>query len=95
MEGICFDTTLSNTGRNKGLVSRVSKELDKYLLQIACRHHVTELRMLHLWKLLTNDKTNRPDNPLFKKLKNIFKEPLTIIHFYCYSLIGIRLKAVF
>ncbi|XP_065660341.1 uncharacterized protein LOC136084121 [Hydra vulgaris] len=30
--GICFDTTSSNTGTNKGSVSRISQELDKYLL---------------------------------------------------------------
>ncbi|XP_065657999.1 uncharacterized protein LOC136082521 [Hydra vulgaris] len=73
--GICFDTTSSNTGTNKGSVSRISQELDKYLLQIACRHHVTELRMLHFWKLVTNEETSGPDNLLFKKLKNIFEEP--------------------
>ncbi|XP_065657658.1 uncharacterized protein LOC136082397 [Hydra vulgaris] len=73
--GICFDTTSSNTGTNKGSVSRISQELDKYLLQIACRHHVTKLRMLHFWKLVTNEETSGPDNPLFKKLKNIFEEP--------------------
>ena len=93
--GICFDRTPSNTGTNKGSVSRISKELDKYLLQIASRHHVTELRMLHFWKLVTNEETNGPDHPLFKKLNNIFEEPLTIIQFYCFSLIEIRLKAVF
>ncbi|XP_065656779.1 uncharacterized protein LOC136082191 [Hydra vulgaris] len=73
--GICFDTTSSNTGTNKGSVSRISQELGKYLLQIACRHHVTELRILHFWKLVTNEEISGPDNPLFKKLKNTFEEP--------------------
>ena len=93
--GVCFDTTSSNTGTNKGSVSRISEELDKYLLQIASRHHVTELRMFHFWKLVTTEKSNEPDHPLFKKLKNVIEEPLILIQFYCYGLIGIRLKAVF
>ena len=62
-------------GRVKGSVSRISKELDKYLLQIACRYLVTKLRMFHFWKLVTNEESNGPDHPLFKKLKNIFEEP--------------------
>ena len=67
--GICFDTTSSNTGTNKGSVSTISKELDKYFLQIACRHHVTELRMLHFWKLVTNEETNGPHESSFQKAK--------------------------
>ena len=43
--GIVFDTTSSNTGLTKGAVTRVAQALDMFLLQLACRHHVNELRI--------------------------------------------------
>ena len=45
------------------------------MLLLACRHHVTELRMVHFWSEITGEKTTGPDNPRFKKLKNTFENP--------------------
>ena len=43
--GIVFDTTRSNTGVNKGAVTRVVQGIVMYLLQLAFCHHVSELRI--------------------------------------------------
>ena len=59
--GVCFDTTSSNTGSKKGLLIRIAREVDKYLLLLACRHHIIELRMVHFCEA----------NPLFVKFKHV------------------------
>ena len=71
----CFDTTSSNTGIHKGSLIRISTELNKYLILLACRHHVSELRITHFCEGITNEKTTAPDNPLFKHFKNLFEQP--------------------
>ena len=75
MMGLCFDTTSSNTGMTKGSLVRITEDVGHYLLLLACRHHVTELRMVHFWKSITNDTTSGPNNILFKKLKDTFENP--------------------
>ena len=45
--GVCFDTTLSKTGSKKGSLIRIAREVDKYFLLLACRHHIIEVRMVH------------------------------------------------
>ncbi|XP_065679431.1 uncharacterized protein LOC136093970 [Hydra vulgaris] len=73
--GLCFDTTASNTGIKKGSVVKISNNLNKYLLKLACRHHITELRMVHFWKHTTNKLSTGPENPLFQKFKSLFEHP--------------------
>ena len=73
--GLCFDTTSSNTGSNKGSVIKIAREVDKYLLLLACRHHITELRMVHFYEAVTKEKSIGPDNPLFKMFKQMFEDP--------------------
>ena len=55
--GLCFETTSSNTGIHRGALTRITNEIGHYLLLLACRHHVTELRMVHFWKEIAQDKT--------------------------------------
>lgn len=43
VQGMCFDTTSSNTGRNKGACVKIEQLLGRDLLHFACRHHVMEL----------------------------------------------------
>ena len=73
--GLCFDTTSSNTGANKGSLFRIAKDLEVYPLFLACRHHVSELKIVHFHNAVTQKKTSGPENPLFKKLKDIFETP--------------------
>ena len=79
--GLCFDTTSSNTGLDKGACYRFLRELDRDLLLLACRHHVTELRMGKFWESVTKLKTVGPDNPLFKKLKSTLESPGFVIDY--------------
>ena len=72
---LCFDTTSSNTGIHKGPLIRISTELNKYIILLACRHHVSEFRITHFCEAITNEKTTAPDNPLFKHFKNFFEQP--------------------
>lgn len=41
--GLVFDTTAVNSGIHTGVVVRLQRHLKKQLLQLACRHHVSEL----------------------------------------------------
>ena len=73
--GICFDTTASNTGLKKGPLIRISNNMGKYLLLIACRHHVCELRTAHFCNSVSDEYSTGPDNPILKKLKTVFESP--------------------
>jgi hypothetical protein len=41
--GMVFDTTAHNSGRVKGACTLIQQQLDKELLELACRHHIFEL----------------------------------------------------
>ena len=43
VEGLCFDTTSSNTGRKSGACYLLEQLLGQDLLHFACRHHIFEL----------------------------------------------------
>ena len=63
------------TGSNKGSHIKTARVVDKYLLLLACRHHITELRMVQFYEAVIKEKFIGPDNPLFKKFKQIFEDP--------------------
>ncbi|XP_065680271.1 uncharacterized protein LOC124806608 isoform X1 [Hydra vulgaris] len=73
--GVCFDTTSSNTGSKKGSLTRIAREVDKYLLLLACRHHIIELRMVHFCEAVIKENSVGPENPLFVKFKHMFENP--------------------
>ena len=70
---ICFDTTASNTGLKKGSLIRISNNMGKHFLLIACRHHVCELRMFHFCNSVSDKHSTGPDDPMFKDLKFFFE----------------------
>lgn len=43
IKGMCFDTTATNTGVNKGACTLIEKDSKKPLLNLACRHHIPEI----------------------------------------------------
>ena len=43
ISGLCFDTTASNTSLKGGVCVLIERELERDLLNLACRHHVTEI----------------------------------------------------
>ena len=45
--GCVFNTTNSNTGKQKGVWIKLATEVDRPLLLLACRHHVYERHVVH------------------------------------------------
>jgi hypothetical protein len=45
IKGLCFDTTASNTGRKGGVCILLENEIDRELLNLACRHHISEIML--------------------------------------------------
>ena len=44
--GTCWDTTASNTGKNKGAATLFESSLGKALLWFTCRHHIGESHII-------------------------------------------------
>ena len=95
---ICFDTTANNTGFKKVSLIRISENMDKYLLLVACRHHVFELRMVHFCNSVSDEHSTGPDNPMLKKFKTVFESPdfnynqTNLIKFDCKAVRGTFLE---
>lgn len=68
VQGLCFDTTASNTGRLQGAMVRLESALGRRLFRLACRHHVLELVVKAVATSLFGGSTG-PSNPLFDFLK--------------------------
>ena len=43
LDGLCFDTTASNTGIHTGAIAVVQQAFNRRLLFLACRHHLLEI----------------------------------------------------
>ena len=70
IKGIVFDTTASNTGKDKGVCKRINEYLQRPMLHLACRHHVYECHIKNVSKMFRP--TSGPEHPLFKKLLDEF-----------------------
>lgn len=70
IKGLVFDTTASNTGKEKGVGTRISEYLQTPVLHLACRHHVYECHIKNVSKIFRP--TCGPEHPLFKKLLDEF-----------------------
>ncbi len=67
--GQVFDTTASNTGKQKGAASRIEVLLHKPILWLACRHHTGELHVGWVYEACRGKEfTKAPENQLFKRL---------------------------
>lgn len=76
---LVFDTTASNSGIHKGAATLLEQRLGKKLLYLACRHHVLELAVGAVWKLLFG-KTLGPDNKLFAEFKSAWNSLNKYMH---------------
>jgi hypothetical protein len=63
IKGLCFDTTASNTGVIGGVCVRLETEMDRHLLNLACRHHVAEIMLEKVFSL--NDVSKSPNMEIF------------------------------
>jgi len=70
---LVFDTTSSNSGVNKGAAKLLEERLNKKVFYLACRHHVLEIIVGAIWKLLFG-KVLGPDNTLFAKFKDAWND---------------------
>lgn len=70
--GLSFDTTASNTGMFQGACIRIEKDLDRDLLWLACRHHVSEVILRDVFMECVGPSSG-PDIPLFKRFRETWK----------------------
>ena len=70
--GLSFDTTASNTGMFQGACMRIEQDLDKDLLWLACRHHVSEVILRDVFMECVGPSSG-PDIPLFRRFRETWK----------------------
>lgn len=69
VQGLCCDTTSSNTGRLNGACILIEQKLDKDLLYLPCRHHIYELVLRSVFETKIPQVTTSPSIPLFKNFQ--------------------------
>jgi hypothetical protein len=67
-----FDTTASNTGHVTAACVTVQKQLGRALLWSACRHHVGEVVLSHVFDDLKIETSKSPDVTLFTRYRKHF-----------------------
>lgn len=70
--GMVFDTTSSNTGCKTAACVALQNRLNRPLLWYACRHHVGEILLTHVWDALKIEVSKSPEILLFKRFKENF-----------------------
>ena len=71
--GMVFDTTSSNTGAVSAGCISIQVEVGRELLWFACRHHVGEVGLTHMWKDLKIEASKSPDIQMFVRFKEMFE----------------------
>jgi len=67
-----FDTTSANTGHVTAACISVQKKLGRALLWSACRHHIGEIILSHVFDDLKIEASKSPDVTLFKRFRDNF-----------------------
>ena len=67
--GLSFDTTASNTGHKTAACVSLQKKLDRPLLWLPCRHHIGEIVVGDVWKVLDIEKSSSSKVSIFQKLQ--------------------------
>ena len=68
IKGLVFDTTASNTGLRSGACIRIEESLGTELVWIACRHHVMEVILSHVFSCIFGP-TSSPETGFFKRFQ--------------------------
>ncbi|CAI6355634.1 unnamed protein product [Macrosiphum euphorbiae] len=71
---MCFDTTSSNTGKNKGSCVLLERKLGKNLFWLACRHHIFELVIGAAFQAVLPSAISGPDNRIFVRFQSYWSE---------------------
>ena len=66
---LVLDTTASNSGIRKGAATLLEHRIGRKLFYLACRHHILEIVVGAVWKLLFG-KVLGPENELFARFKS-------------------------
>ena len=69
---MCFDTTASNTGCKGGVCIMLESELGKELLNLACRHHVSEIVLEKVFSL--HESATSPRLELFSHFRDFWPQ---------------------
>jgi len=69
VQGMCFDTTSSNTGRLSGACITLEQLLGRPLLHFACRHHILELVLSAAFGVCIGP-SNAPEILVFKRFQD-------------------------
>ena len=72
ISGMVFDTTSSNTGAQTAACVALQSTLSKPLLWFACRHHVGEIVLSHVWNVLKIEASKSPEISIFQRFKEFF-----------------------
>ena len=70
--GMVFDTTSANTGHKTAGCVAVQELLKKELLWFACRHHIGEVLLKHVWGALKVEVPKKPEATVFERFKENF-----------------------
>lgn len=70
IKGLCFDTTASNTGTKGGVCIRLETEIGRQLLNLACRHHISEIVLEKVFSV--HDVSKSPNMELFGHFKDFW-----------------------
>lgn len=70
IEFMCFDTTASNTGHQKGACYLLETQMQKELIALACRHHVLELLVGKCFEVTIEPIVHGPNITLFQKFEH-------------------------
>ena len=73
VRAMVFDTTASNTGAITAACISVQQRLDRELLWLACRHHVGEVILTHVWDDLGIEVSKAPEVQIFERFKSNFE----------------------
>ena len=73
INGMCFDTTVANTGRKNGACVILEQKMEKDLLWFPCRHHIAEI-ILEAVVSPVIQISSGPDIQLFKRFESQWKE---------------------
>ena len=67
-----FDTTSANTGHKTASCISIQIVLDRALLWLACRHHIGEVVLTHVWDELKIECSKSPEISIFRRFRDNF-----------------------
>lgn len=70
---IAFDTCRVMTGINTGMCVEIERKLGRFLLWLACRHHISEILLKECVTYVLKEVSNSPEVPILKDFKRMWE----------------------